>query len=236
MATKTGSTKQAGPGRPVPRKPGPTPTSRRARRRILLRVGLGAGAVALVLFVLSQAGGGGGAGGSAGGSGPRFEVGSPGPGEAAPTFTLESTAGGTYDLAAAQGKTVLLYFQEGLMCQPCWDQIGDIEKDMASFKALGIDELVSVTVDPLKLLRQKVADEGISTAVLSDPKVSLGETYGANQFGMMGTSTYGHSFVLVGPDGQIRWRADYGGAPDHTMYVRVPALLKDLREGLAAAG
>jgi peroxiredoxin len=100
---------------------------------------------------------------------------------------------------------------------------------------LGIDEMVSVTVDPLKLLRQKVADEGIDTPVLSDPKVSLGESYSANQDGMMGTSTYGHSFVVVGPGGEIRWRADYGGAPDHTMYVAVPDLLEDLREGLEAA-
>ena len=34
---------------------------------------------------------------------------------------------------------------------------------------------------------------------------------------MMGNSRNGHSFVLVGPDGQISWRADYGGAPDYTV-------------------
>jgi len=51
---------------------------------------------------------------------------------------------------------------------------------------------------------------------------------------MMGTSTYGHSFIVVGPDGGIRWRADYGGAPNYTMFVPVDALLDDLRAGLAA--
>ena len=30
---------------------------------------------------------------------------------------------------------------------------------------------------------------------------------------MMGDMRDGHSFVLVGPDGVIRWRADYGGSP-----------------------
>lgn len=50
-----------------------------------------------------------------------FQVGQPGPGTAAPTFSLPSTAGGTFNLAAYRGKTVLLYFQEGLTCQPCWD-------------------------------------------------------------------------------------------------------------------
>jgi hypothetical protein len=48
---------------------------------------------------------------------------------------------------------------------------------------------------------------------------------------MMGSSRDGHSFVLIGPDGRIRWRADYGGAPDYTMYVPVANLLADLRKG-----
>jgi hypothetical protein len=50
---------------------------------------------------------------------------------------------------------------------------------------------------------------------------------------MMGTSRDGHSFIVVGPDGLIRWRADYGGAPDYTMYVPSQSLLADLRAGLA---
>ncbi len=49
---------------------------------------------------------------------------------------------------------------------------------------------------------------------------------------MMGDSTNGHTFVVVGPDGKIQWRADYGGAPDYTMYVPVPDLLADMRAGL----
>jgi peroxiredoxin Q/BCP len=45
----------------------------------------------------------------------------------------------------------------------------------------------------------------------------------------------GHSFVLVSPDGEIRWRADYGygGAPDYTMYLPVDNLLADLRTGIS---
>jgi peroxiredoxin Q/BCP len=48
---------------------------------------------------------------------------------------------------------------------------------------------------------------------------------------MMGTSRDGHSFILVGPDGVIRWRADYGGAPDYTMDVPVTQLLANLKAG-----
>ena len=54
----------------------------------------------------------------------------------------------------------------------------------------------------------------------------------ANDYGMMGTGRDGHSFIVVGPEGRIRWRADYGGAPNYTMYVPVPKLLADIRAGL----
>lgn len=198
----------------------------RARRRLLLRVGVGALAAGLGLFAISASQGDGS------GRGPRFDVGEPGPGAEAPPIRLASTAGGTYDLASAQGKTVLLYFQEGIGCQPCWDQIRDVEKERDKFKALGIDEMVTITSDELDLLRQKLADEGLDTPGLADPELSLGESYEANQYGMMGDSTYGHTFIVVGPDGRIRWRADYGGAPDYTMYVKTGALLHDLRAGL----
>lgn len=119
------------------------------------------------------------------------------------------------------------------MCQPCWTQVTDIEARFADFEALGVDRLVSITVDDLDLLRQKVADEGLETPVLSDSELTLAEPYETNQYGMMGTSMYGHSFILVGPDGEIRWRADYGGSPDYTMYVEPDDLLEDMRSGLA---
>ncbi len=163
------------------------------------------------------------------------QVGSPGVGEEAPPIELPSTEGGTFDLASAtaQGETVLLYFQEGLMCQPCFDQIQDMEAQSGAFEELGIDRTVSITNDPLDALERKVANEGIaSTPVLSDPDLAVSRTYEANNYGMMGGSKNGHTFIVVGPDGEIKWRADYGGAPDYTMYVPVPNLLADMREGL----
>jgi len=56
--------------------------------------------------------------------------------------------------------------------------------------------------------------------------------YQMNQFGMMGDSRDGHSFVLIGPDGEILWRADYGGAPNYTMFVPVDILLEQMKAGL----
>ncbi|MGH2532281.1 MAG: peroxiredoxin family protein [Thermomicrobiales bacterium] len=161
-----------------------------------------------------------------------FQVGEPGPEEVAPPIQLPATDGSTFDLASLRGQTVLLFFQEGLMCQPCWDQITDIEAERDEFQALGIDTIVSITTDPLDALRQKVADEQISIPVLSDPDLRVSTTYEANQYGMMGTSHDGHSFILVDEDGTITWRADYGGEPNYTMYVPVDRLIADIRKGL----
>lgn len=162
-----------------------------------------------------------------------FQIGKPGPGEQAPPIILPSTAGGTFDLAAMHGKTVLLYFQEGLTCQPCWDQLKDIQSHINQFHALGIDQIVSITTDPLDTLQQKVTDEGISIPVLSDPRLVVSSAYTANGYGMMGGSRDGHTFIVVGPDGLIKWRADYGGAPNYTMYVPISNLVADMRAGLS---
>ena len=96
-----------------------------------------------------------------------YTVGAPGPGEPAPPVKLPSTSGGTFDLAAYEGKgSVLLYFQEGLGCQPCWDQLVAMERDATKFGQLGIQRVVSITTDPLHLLAQKARDERITYPVL----------------------------------------------------------------------
>ena len=82
---------------------------------------------------------------------------------------------------------------------------------------------------------QKLAQDGIAGPVLADTDLAVSKSYDANSYGMMGDSTDGHTFIVVDPDGVITWRADYGGAPDFTMFVPVPSLLADLNAGLAAA-
>lgn len=199
---------------------------------MLVAIIVGVAVLALgVIFFLNNRGGST-AGGTSQAGQYAFQVGSPGPGEMAPAIQLLSTAGGTFDLASQRGKTVLLYFQEGLTCQPCWDQLKDIQSNIGQFQALGIDTIVSITTDPLNALQQKVADEGLTIPVLSDPQLAVSRVYTANGYGMMGTSRDGHTFIVVGPDGRIRWRADYGGSPNYTMYVPVSNLVADIRAGL----
>ncbi len=208
---------------------------RRRRRRTVLIILAVIGVAILglgVIFVRSNSNSGTNGAGNGQANQYPFQVGNPGPGAQAPAITLPSTDGSTFTLASKQGKTVLLYFQEGLTCQPCWDQLKDIQSQSAQFHALGITSIVSITTDPLDQIKQKVSDQGISIPVLSDPSLAVSQAYSANSYGMMGNSRDGHTFVLVGPDGRIKWRADYGGSPNYTMYVPVPNLLADIKTGM----
>ena len=166
----------------------------------------------------------------------RFQVGQPAAGQPAPSFSLAASTGQPVSLASYRGKSVLLFFQEGIGCQPCWDQIRDLEKSSSTLQKAGIDDIVSITTSPADLVAQKVRDDHLSTPVLSDPDVSVSRAYNANMYGMMGDSRDGHSFVLVGPDGMIKWRADYGGAPNYTMYLPVDRMLSDMRTAMSEAG
>ncbi|MDT5278014.1 MAG: hypothetical protein QOE48_4744 [Mycobacterium sp.] len=195
-------------------------------------VGIAVLAIAALYLVYQSSPGKHGA--VAGGSGFKHVAGQPGAGRAAPTFTLTSGTGGQVSLTDFRGRNVLLYFQEGLSCQPCWDQIKDLEQNQVALKTAGVDAVVSITTDPANLIGQKVADEKLTTPVLSDPSMQVSRAYDANQYGMMGEMRDGHSFILVGPDGTIRWRADYGGKPNYTMFLPTAKMLTDLTTERAA--
>ena len=77
----------------------------------------------------------------------------------------------------------------------------------------------------------KARDMGLTIPVLSDPALAVSRQYQASSYGMMGASRDGHTFILVGPDGTIRWRADYGGPPKYTMFLPTSSLLADIKAG-----
>lgn len=212
-----------------------------AKRRLATKIAAFAGAGVLVLGALYWFNGQFSAQSESAAGDPQagryaFQVGKPGPGATAPDIRLPSTTGGTFDLASLRGQRVLLYFQEGIMCQPCWDQLKDIESNFEQFRALGIEAVVSITTDPIDALKQKAAIERLSTPVLSDPDLRVSKVYDTNSYGMMGRSRNGHTLIVLDKDGKILWRADYGGAPKYHMYVPVRNLVADLRQGLQKAG
>jgi peroxiredoxin len=218
-------------------RPNPQTTSRRAtRERTRTRQKwlhrsvwiTGAGAVitaATIALVLS--------GGSSPGSSNAlaYAVAQPAIGAAAPEFNLPSTAGGSVDLKSLRGKTVLLFFHEGIGCEACWTQMQEIQASMSQFHAAGIDQIMTITTNTLPQLQQKVADESLTMPVLADTDFAVSHAYNANTYGMMGNAADGHTFIVVGPDGTILWRADYGGPPNYTMNVPVSQLLTAMRAG-----
>jgi peroxiredoxin Q/BCP len=158
-----------------------------------------------------------------------YDVGSPGVGETAPDFELPGASGERYRLSARQGQDVLLYFHEGLGCAPCWQQVIDIQRELDRFSGVGVDEVVAISLDPLAAQAQHAQANGVTLPILADEGRSVSQAYDALSYRMMGGATPGHTFVLVGPDGVIRWRADYGGPPNFTMYVPNDMLLAELR-------
>jgi len=207
----------------------PSPITGNIHRRRNIATGLTA-VIALVLitsFALANRSSNSSEGGKK--SAFPYAVANPASGAVAPDFTLPSTKGGTVKLSEYHGKTVLLFFHEGIGCQPCWDQIRDLENNKAKLKSAGIDQLLTITSGPTRLIAQKMADDGLTAIALGDTNLEISKIYHANQYGMMGDSRDGHSFVLVGPDGRIDWRADYGGPPKYTMYVPVEKILSDMK-------
>jgi len=236
-ARQTAAAQVAGKRGPRVQAPKKFQPSRQARFRRGVWVLLAIPVVAGGLYAITALGQGGGGGGSAShGSGAYpYAIGSPGPGQLAPRLDLPSTSGGEFDLASYKGKAqVLLFFQEGLTCEPCWTQLQAIQKDLPKFRALGIGPIVSITTDKLGDIQQKVKDEGITIPVLSDigAQFSSAGAWGTNkyQMQMMGERD-GHTFILVGKDGRIRWRADYGGPPKYTMFLPTTSLLADIKAG-----
>jgi peroxiredoxin Q/BCP len=200
-----------------------------ARHGIWLRIGIPVVAVAAVVGILFAIFSSSSPSSKAGAY--PYQAGRPGQGQAAPGFTLAASTGGNISLSAYRGKTVLLFFQEGLTCQPCWDQIKDLQDHAAQLRAAGIQQVVSVTSDPVAAITTKARDMGLTIPVASDPSLAVSQRYHANGYGMMGASRDGHTFVLVGPGGTIRWRADYGGAPKYVMFLPTVGLLADIKAG-----
>ena len=141
---------------------------------------------------------------------------------AAPTFDLPSTDGSQVSLSSYKGRDVLLYFSEGVGCDPCFQQMNEIEAD-GRLADKGLDVVPIVINDP-DSVRGELSRFGIRTPFLLDQDKSVSGAYG-----VLGTGHHadlpGHSFILVGADGNIRWRRDYA-----VMFLTADDLMADLDE------
>ncbi|MDG6964332.1 MAG: redoxin domain-containing protein [Nitrososphaerota archaeon] len=155
-------------------------------------------------------------------------------GQEAPEFELASVVNGTtFNLANFANKSdVLLFFNEGLSCSPCLQQMVDIDKDYSTFARMGL-VVVSITTDSPSSLGTWARNNNISNMlVLSDSSGQVDSEYttmGSNVGSMHPGMTPAHTFILVGKDGKILWREDYGTT---TMYVPMDQLIQAVKSAL----
>lgn len=157
-----------------------------------------------------------------------------GVGSAAPDFSLPDVAGGTFRLSDYRGKSsVLLFFNEGLACQPCLAQMRDLDQLSSQLTSMNI-LVVSITGDQLQLLTDWVRSSGPRYGfVLSDKGLAVSKMYdmlGADVSMMPGTAP-GHTFVLINKAGVIVWRQDYG---PYNMYVPNDQIIAAVRKALGS--
>ena len=145
-------------------------------------------------------------------------------GRQAPDFSLVDYSGETISLQSLQGRNVLLFFNEGLMCYPaCWNQMVAFGKDTA-FQQAGVTVL-NITVDPKSRWTEALAKmpELSAATVLFDEDRRVSTTYGVlNTTSSMHRGQFpGHSYILIDKNGRIRFIKD-----DPEMAVRNQELLK----------
>lgn len=132
-------------------------------------------------------------------------------GKAMPAISLEDKDGKVYTPADLKGKTVVLFFNEGLMCYPaCWNQMAAFGSD----KRFNNDntQAISIVVDPAKDW-QKAIDKMPELA-----KTKTMFDIGANaskQLGLLTTdssmhkgSLPGHTYIIIDKEGMVRYVFD----------------------------
>lgn len=149
-------------------------------------------------------------------------------GKTAPDFSLPDVNGTTFRLADAQkSSNVLLFFQEGLGCPPCFQQMRDLRLEEARLRELNV-KFVSIAANPLDQLKEAARQENVlGMPLLSDATLSVSRQYGTVFVSMHPEQTPGHAFVLLDQNGKVLWRQDAV-----EMYVPVPQLLDNVAKAL----
>ena len=172
---------------------------RRKWWRAIRRGGVAAGLLAIaavIIFAYRTTGGGGG------GSSSEELVSSQ-----APDFTLPTLNGGQVKLSDFRGeKNVLLFFNEGYGCAPCWQQAVALQDTLAEFTAAET-EVFTVMVDPPDLLAREAARWGLTLPILVDRDTHVSHSY--NALGGMHANKPNHTFIFVDKEGVVRWDQDY---------------------------
>lgn len=131
-------------------------------------------------------------------------------GEEAPDFRVADYSGKTISKSDYQGKNILLYFNEGVGCPPCWQQDLSLQKKEEKFVVLNT-AIVTIVVDPADAVKSTVQGYKITLPVLADTSKKMSMAYKILDMrsSMHMGEKPGHTFVLVGADNKIKWVGDY---------------------------
>lgn len=155
-------------------------------------------------------------------------------GRTAPDFTLMATSGSSFTLSQERGKTnVLLFFNEGLSCSPCLNQMIQLDHDASEFQSISV-QIVQITGDSLSDMTTWAQQNSISnTIILADPTLGVCNAYETtgSAVSMMPGTAPGHTFILVNETGKVVWRDDYGpsvmSVPDSEILANVQSALSN---------
>lgn len=126
----------------------------------------------------------------------------PAVGEAAPDFTLETTAGRRVSLSSFRGqKHVLVAFFPLAFTGTCTAELCSFTDDYAQFVARGV-EVVPISVDMPPSLKAFKAQHNISVELASDPRRDVARAYGVLNEEKW---TANRSYFLIDKGGVVRW-------------------------------
>lgn len=126
----------------------------------------------------------------------------PAAGEAAPDFTLDSTAGTKVTLSSFRGqKSVLVAFFPMAFTSTCTAELCSFTDDYAKFAEQGV-AVLPVSVDMVPSLKAYKAQQNLSVELLSDARRDVSRAYGVlNEERFFANRSY----FLIDRDGTLRW-------------------------------
>jgi len=130
-------------------------------------------------------------------------------GSVAPEFSLPSTIGRNISLSDYKGKHVFLFFNEGVMCAPCWQEISRFERYKDDFENLNA-VIVPISVDDQPTWDPILKEERITTPILIDTDRKVTSLYKAlGTPSSMHDDRAGHTYIHINTDGKIHSSADF---------------------------
>jgi peroxiredoxin Q/BCP len=99
----------------------------------------------------------------------------------APAFTVTDVRGRSLSLADYKGKNLIVLFYIGHTCQPCFQQLGELQKSLAEIRAMGAEVIAIASRDQQDVLKTQQALD-LQFVLVPGPQVELMKQYGVYNF------------------------------------------------------